>query len=81
MKEFFMNAIDTIKDDRFGWRFKICNIIMNDYLRIYLATNAIAVKSATEFLQRLIDNGTIKNRYVAHRLEKVYEELREIMRW
>ena len=37
IKEFFENTISTIKDDRFSWRFKLCNIITNDALRLEMA--------------------------------------------
>lgn len=37
LKEFIENTVDTIKDDRVSWKFKLCNIITNDALRWYIA--------------------------------------------
>lgn len=33
--------IEFFTDKRFGWRFKIANFIMNDYLRNYLAVGGL----------------------------------------
>lgn len=51
MIEFFKNAIDTIRDDRFSWRFKLCNIIMNDRLRLNTAFARIRIIDAHESLK------------------------------
>ena len=40
MKSLFgelFEGLDTLRDNRFGWRFKIANLIMGDLLRNYLA--------------------------------------------
>lgn len=64
MKEFFINAAWTIKDDRFGWKFKLCNIIMNDRLRLNIAathvwldnlSNSPVVKDNAFFIKKLND--------------------------
>ena len=33
--------LEFFSDKRFGWRFKIANFIMNDYLRNYLAVGGL----------------------------------------
>ena len=33
--------LEFFADKRFGWRFKIANFIMNDYLRNYLAVGGL----------------------------------------
>jgi len=64
MIEFFKNAIDTIRDDRFSWRFKLCNIIMNDRLRLNTAFARIRVVDAHDTLKRSNDYASIPHFYM-----------------
>lgn len=50
MKNFIRNFIDTMKDDRFSFKFKICNIITNDWLRQNLAYARLHVIRAYEII-------------------------------
>lgn len=65
MIEFFKNAIDTIRDDRFSWRFKLCNIIMNDRLRLNTAFARIRIIDAHESLKRANELASIPYFYMA----------------
>ena len=50
MKEFFQNAIDTLKDDRTSWKFKLCNILTNDWLRWELACTLASVNEIKDMI-------------------------------
>ena len=79
MKEFLQNAIDTIKDDRFSWRFKLCNIIMNDKLRENIAFPAARIEQATEHLEYFAEQTEIP-KWRIEQLKRSVNELREIFR-
>lgn len=57
---------EFFKDKRFSFRFKVANLIMNDYLRNYLATDCcilnkvINSKDCSDFNKRQI-NKVVKN--------------------
>lgn len=53
--------LDFFADKRFGWRFKLANLIMNDYLRNYLAvgglgnlSNILGIKARTDHEERML---------------------------
>lgn len=48
MREFLENFVDTVKDKRFSWRFKICNIITNDWLRNEVLCISICARNTKE---------------------------------
>ena len=79
MIEFFKNAIDTIRDDRFSWRFKLCNIIMNDRLRLNTAFARIRIIDAHESLKRSNDYARIPHFYMVDiMLTKAKTDIEEI---
>ena len=92
MKEFISTVIDTIKDDRFGIRFKICNIIMNDRLRLEIAYTLLATDNITrdcDTMFSLLDDSdyavtedSYKRhcQYVQKHSKRVRKELEEIWR-
>ena len=55
MRAFLSTIIWTLKDDRFSWRFKLCNIITNDRLRWATVCIAIANGSAMDSEKSLED--------------------------
>lgn len=72
MKEFFINTIDTILDNRFGWRFKLCNIITNDRLRQNVAFAAAHLSNCTE------DSTTFIGRHNKRNICKAQEHLQNV---
>lgn len=53
--------LEFFTDKRFGWRFKLANLIMNDYLRNYLAvgglgnlSNILDIKARTVHEERML---------------------------
>ena len=45
----FRETIEILRDDRFSWRFKLANLIMNDDLRLNLAFARNRMKRALEY--------------------------------
>lgn len=72
MKEFFINTIDTIQDDRFSWRFKLCNIITNDRLRQNVAYAAVHLSNCTE------DSTTFIGKHNEWNIRKAQEHLKNV---
>lgn len=67
--------IEFFTDKRFGWRFKIANFIMGDYLRNYLAVGCLC--ELDNSINMEIDNPAAK--YIQKRLDKVRETIIDIM--
>lgn len=62
-------------DKRFGWRFKIANLIMNDYLRNYLAVGGLVN------LDNIIDAGveTVYDLLVVQYATKARKAITDVM--
>ena len=67
--------IEFFTDKRFGWRFKIANFIMGDYLRNYLAVGYLC--ELDNSINMEIDNPAAK--YIQKRLGKVRKTIIDIM--
>lgn len=67
--------IEFFTDKRFGWRFKIANFIMGDYLRNYLSVSCLC--ELDNSINMEIDNPAAK--YIQKRLGKVREAIIDIM--
>ena len=83
MKEFIRNAIDTIRDDRWNWKFKLCNIIMNDHLRQNVAFARLHVVNVLENMNKHKEYYKEVQPMMQHmrrEAERAKEELEEIWR-
>lgn len=67
--------IEFFTDKRFGWRFKIANFIMDDYLGNYLTVGCLC--ELDNSINMEIDNPAAK--YIQKRLGKVRETIIDIM--
>lgn len=67
------NWIDFFCDKRFGWRFKIANLFMNDYLRNYLTIDMIPLKNAINWIDRHPDMAKGEIADVIHDVEELFE--------
>lgn len=67
--------INFFTDKRFGWRFKIANFIMGDYLRNYLSVSCLC--ELDNSINMEIDNPAAK--YIQKRLGKAREAIIDIM--
>lgn len=67
--------IEFFADKRFGWRFKIANFIMGDYLRNYLAVGCLC--ELDNSMSMGIDNSVAK--HIQKRLGKVRKTIIDIM--
>lgn len=72
MKEFFVNTIDTFRDDRFSRKFKLCNIITNDRLRQNVAFAAAHLSNCAE------DSTTFIGRHNERNIRKAQEHLQNV---
>ena len=80
MKDFILNAIDTIKDDRWSFGFKVLNIISNDTLRQSLAFANIHVMEAMECCDRFMEERPTKKHVMRH-LKRARENIEDIWGW
>lgn len=67
--------IEFFTDKRFGWRFKIANFIMGDYLRNYLTVGCLC--ELDNSINMEIDNPVAK--HIQKRLGKVKKTIIDIM--
>ena len=67
--------IEFFTDKRFGWRFKIANFIMCDYLRNYLSVSCLC--ELDNSINMEVDNPAAK--YIQKRLGKAREAIIDIM--
>ena len=77
MKDFILNAIDTIKDDRWSFGFKVLNIISNDTLRQSLAFANIHIKEAIECCEQFMEERPAK-KHILRNLNRAKEHINEI---
>ena len=67
--------IEFFKDDRFSFRFKLANLIMNDYLRNYLAVGCLVpLSNALEY----VEPETFDEKYMHNKMQKAYDTIKEI---
>ena len=86
LKEFVENTVDTIMDDRFSWKFKLCNIITNDALRWYTAVIYHHSEELQELANRYFDRQQesqttdcgVLARYAQHRTKRDKEAVEHI---
>lgn len=67
--------IDFFKDRRFSIRFKLANLIMNDYLRNYLAVGCLI---PLENAVKRIEDGTADEKYVKNQIGNVSSAVKEV---
>lgn len=66
---------DFFKDKRFSLRFKLANLIMNDYLRNYLAVGCLLpLESSLKYIEAETDY----EKYVRKQIEKATDTIRDI---
>lgn len=67
--------LEFFADKRFGWRFKLANFIMNDYLRNYLAVGGLTN------LDNIIDVGaeTVRDLLVIQYANKARKAITDVM--
>lgn len=66
---------DFFRDKRFSFRFKLANLIMNDYLRNYLAVGCLM---PLENNLKYMEPETYNERYMLRNTEKAYNTIKEI---
>ena len=74
MKEFIRNTIDTLKDNRFSWKFKLLNILTNDELRWELACISITTRNNKDWIEQVHSEYS----YAARRMDNILEHLDNI---
>ena len=67
--------IDFFKDRKFSFRFKLANLIMNDYLRNYLAVGCLI---PLENSLKYIEPETYNEKYILKKMTDVYDTINEI---
>ena len=67
--------IEFFADKRFGWRFKLANFIMNDYLRNYLAVGGLCNLGA--ILQ--LEAETAHEKMMHRRAKSAYKSITDVM--
>lgn len=67
--------IEFFTDKRFGWRFKLANLIMNDYLRNYLAVGGLV--NLGNIMDLKAD--TVRERRMQRYAEKARKSIIEVM--
>lgn len=67
--------IEFFADKRFGWRFKLANLIMNDYLRNYLAVGGLV--NLGNIMDLKAD--TVRERLMKRYAEKARKSIIEVM--
>ena len=77
MKDFIFTVIDTLKDKRFDWQFKLLNILTNDWLRNELAFTRLHIREAREACVEYLPERPLKTNVVRH-LDQAIEYIDEI---
>ena len=66
---------DFFMDKKFSIRFKLANLIMNDYLRNYLAVRClIPLENGVKYIEAETDN----EEYLQRQMEKAVDSIKEI---
>lgn len=68
---------DFFKDKRFSLRFKLANLIMNDYLRNYLAVGCMVPLDNT---LRYVEAKTNNEKYMQRQMGKVANTIEDIFK-
>lgn len=77
IKDFVLNAVDTIKDPRYSWKFKVCNIITNDWLRVGTVRANLYLKYSQDVTKHCLDDEPMKN-VVVMNLERAKQHIEHL---